>query len=1316
MTTNDWSPGASFVPGGTAATTGQPTSSTTTSSSSSGSSSGSGSSSPMTPTTTSPTVNTEGSIAALAAQYGGYANIPQSAYNVVNAQYGTSYSTSVGSSSPMSAPSPTNTQGSIAALATAYGGYGNIPQSEYAKINAQYGTSYSGGTVPTGAYSSTIGRRVYTGATTQEVLANKLDQNTQAKLDISATARRQNLVDINTKISQGQQLNSTDLLMIESKGRGELDLSTRNVQDLRANAAAIAEYNSNVATPKTKTLFTNNESLPYTRGSLPADQFADVKTRTINSTVSAPISIMPFAAFIQQSAGTLVSGTNKLLGQSSIPQNMTEAQRNTDRIINTGSAGYLWGGKQLLIGAGEFLQSAKQGYFKTTIGPAITAESYVADKLRTEQIRNTEISSYKGRGGTISEYKPSFISTLAPTMRSDKTIIQSYTEDKDVQTIGTVASLVGVGKFVRIARPVINWGMKGLTAYTAAKTIENPSQENLRELGPFVVLPIAAKVPGYAKRSVVDTSVEARAKPVEVKPSSRYFQTSETTRNVDIGKAITGADKPAELGFISGAKPSAPVIKYTDTGRVIRQGLTPAQELPVSSSKGITLRGPSSATTEITRTYGETSVKGYTKQYIPPAPKTTVFQIPVPEFNRGDYAYRTGFPVLQVTKTTGGKYYQPVNPFTNEPSLKGISVTSKGVKYGAIEQKGVPLSDVAIQTTPVEKAGELSKLRQVKGLREEEIQAQLLRDEAVRLARGSKGLKVETFILGVEGLKNPEKTSEITARLIKALDARIYGSSILSKSKELPLSVNLAKSGETPGYLKPTAGKPTGLLPEPWTVKPGDVDLMSPSKTTQQIAKTFEPFLKEYAQAGEKFTFKPEENTLYITEGNKKFIETKSGIDQAQLNLGDTAAEGFSGFVIKDSLTTRQGGVKSITPSSQFVRRTAAASLISPGGKGTAEFASFETGGILGKSKPDNMRGSKDVAQYFIEGYGNAQLKIQSSNPLTQREGFKLSEKIGEVYSKYTPEQQADIYFKMIEKRGNEFTIALEGPAKEFKPFEAPKSDFYVSPRQATTPSSLIQPSVSPSGKIISPSIRTSPTTPTRSPNQISSSPTRSISPSLSISSSPYISSSPSISPSPEVSPSPNLYTTSSSPSPSSPSPSISPSPFSPSPSISPSPSSPSPSPSPSFSPSLFSPSPSPKSPEPKPPIIPFLSSRSNIRKKAFAIGVEIRRRGKFKAEKSLFGSLTEAVAFGQRKVRESSAASFKTFAINKAPTARESGKVDLKGLYVKQEKGQNVYVQRTSERISSIGEKREITQKGIAAIRNKNIFNQTFKRKNALY
>jgi len=47
---------------------------------------------------------------------------------------------------------------------------------------------------------------------------------------------------------------------------------------------------------------------------------------------------------------------------------------------------------------------------------------------------------------------------------------------------------------------------------------------------------------------------------------------------------------------------------------------------------------------------------------------------------------------------------------------------------------------------------------------------------------------------------------------------------------------------------------------------------------------------------------------------------------------------------------------------------------------------------------------------------------------------------------------------------------------------------------------------------------------------------------------------------------------------------------------------------------------------------------------------------------------------------------------------------------YTKKEKGETVYIQRPKYRISSMGEKREISFKGLATIRNKKTFGGLFK------
>jgi hypothetical protein len=1147
-------------------------------------------------------------------------------------------------------------------------------------------------------------------------------------------------------------------------------VDTSNLQSIDPSKTTLSTYQSSSSPMSSGSYYSpssTSSSTNYSPASFASNQFANVGSKQVNAEVApyvntSTINVTPTAAYVQQQMKDKGLTGSKVV-KSQEPQQLTEAQLNFQKTFESGAPGLLNAGKQFVIGTGEFFGNAITGVGVGTIGYTNLAIGEVKSNYQSNKLYQSGDYSLapKFTGGVISENKPGKVISSINYFTPEKatTVNEAILMDPRFQTTATLASLYVGGKYLPYVGKVASKVMEGMAVVQTVKTISDPSQENLRALGPFLLAPAVMKLPGYAKRSVIDTSVKTLAQDVKVKPSTRLVETSSTERSIDIGTALKGQDQPSgfkitrveDIGKVS--QPVKQELSYfelnpqqqfqsrefgkkfyketestptTKTEVIITKEkipyfeMTPAQQfqsrelgkeffkevitetkVPIESSKAgeIKITGPSGVLTETSKTFKEVKVKGYTKSVTPKAPTSTVFQIPIPEINLGAAKYRTGFPLVEVINTGRGKYIRGVNPFTNKPTEFGVSITPKGYKFGPVEQKGIELSKTAIQTTPVEKAGERSFLQQYKNLRPEEVEAQLLRDKAAFQALGSKGQDVETFTLGIEGLKNPQASSKIIGETVNVNKGYVYGSAILSKSTDLPISVNLAKAGELPGYKAPTTGTPTGLLPEPFTVKPGDLDLMFKTKTTEQIGKILEKTTTKLQKAGEEVYFEPKENTIYFKSG-EKFIEAKSGIDQAKLNLGDYAAEGFSGFVIDAQVTTKLGGVRSSTVSSQFVARTAAASLISPGGKGTAEFKSFEQGGILGKSKPSNMRGSKDVAQYFIEGYGNAQLKMESLNPLTRAKGMALKKTIDQIYSKYTPEQQMDIYSKMVSKRGNEFTIALEGPVET--PSASKTFADYVSAGKEAKIASVYSPSFSsatnyqPTAFLLATS--PSPTTKSESPSLFSSSP----------SSSPY------------SSPSAFSLSTSPSPSPTSPSP-FSPSPGSPSP---PSPSPPSPSPgSPSPSPPSPSPgSPSPIVPSPTPPISPppsiilaFLKKELKKKKKGFA--VEVRRKGKFKAENKVFESTGEAMAYGQSKLREGAAATFKVIESAFEPTSKFSGRLDLSGLYTKQEKGQTLYIQKQKERLSSIGEKKEITYKGIAASKSKSMFSKgSYKPKTRLY
>ena len=159
---------------------------------------------------------------------------------------------------------------------------------------------------------------------------------------------------------------------------------------------------------------------------------------------------------------------------------------------------------------------------------------------------------------------------------------------------------------------------------------------------------------------------------------------------------------------------------------------------------------------------------------------------------------------------------------------------------------------------------------------------------------------------------------------------------------------------------------------------------------------------------------------------------------------------------------------------------------------------------------------------------------------------------------------------------------------------------------------------------------------------------------------------------------------------PSTPSPST-PSSFSPTPSVkSPFTSSP-------FKPSEYSPRDLPK----KKPIVPSpFQKKERKPRKGFLI--EVRRKGKFLADKSIFETKEEALAYGGFKVGQTAAATFKVKQVEQEATKRYIGKLSLDRFYGKQERGEQLYIQKSKYRISSLGEKKEITEKGIQASKAK--------------
>ena len=130
--------------------------------------------------------------------------------------------------------------------------------------------------------------------------------------------------------------------------------------------------------------------------------------------------------------------------------------------------------------------------------------------------------------------------------------------------------------------------------------------------------------------------------------------------------------------------------------------------------------------------------------------------------------------------------------------------------------------------------------------------------------------------------------------------------------------------------------------------------------------------------------------------------------------------------------------------------------------------------------------------------------------------------------------------------------------------------------------------------------------------------------------------------------------------------------------------------------------------PPPIPPEIPpvdFMTKPSDGIKKGSSYSVQVRSKGSFK-EVGKATTLKEAFGIGKQKVLTTASASFRVVPATKGENVFVAGSGLLpKNLFYSSKKEPGVFIQRREARISTAGEKREITFKGIQMRRNKNIF-----------
>lgn len=366
--------------------------------------------------------------------------------------------------------------------------------------------------------------------------------------------------------------------------------------------------------------------------------------------------------------------------------------------------------------------------------------------------------------------------------------------------------------------------------------------------------------------------------------------------------------------------------------------------------------------------------------------------------------------------------YRGTSPVRTKVTSDGISETFWG-------PQNYKLSLSLNQNSPLVKSvrADLSKIPNAQGLEqpvtaagyevfnrllkltpEERMRTQLFPKIGVKI-QGTEGMPVKDFTANIEGLKYPDKFSQILDNWMSKEGGIYYGSII---TKNLPES----------GGIKLTTGEITKGFQNK---KFGDIDAEFSTKTVEQLRPAVADFAKQLRAAGEDVGLSMDPATgqsLNIIEfsagpykGNKLF-EAKSGNNQETLGLNDAAPAGIAGFMFNFE-PYPFGKAQGISIGEQTLRKYAGALIVSPG-KLPGETASFSGPGILGKQ--GNTRGLKDTAGAIQGTLGIAELKKGSWNPITRMIGKQL-EKLGETYfDTYSQLQKSDLSAKLKDLIGTQ--------------------------------------------------------------------------------------------------------------------------------------------------------------------------------------------------------------------------------------------------------------------------------------------------------
>lgn len=287
--------------------------------------------------------------------------------------------------------------------------------------------------------------------------------------------------------------------------------------------------------------------------------------------------------------------------------------------------------------------------------------------------------------------------------------------------------------------------------------------------------------------------------------------------------------------------------------------------------------------------------------------------------------------------------------------------------------------------------------------------------QQIRLQQYEPGGAVSRAIFDVEGIKDVSKASRIVEAETAAAEGVFFGSGT------------------------------TKQLPKGYQWKPGDIDVIFPTKGEKFLQQEYIPRTVKRLQAiGEQVEISPRNPQIIQFRSGEKFLEAKAGIEPTAFSGEEIASAGGLGFKFPDlhtgaiGKTVPFGKAKAITAGEQMTRKTVASSFFRGEDLGPETPKEFSQGGIFPKG-----RRTKDIAGMIVSGLGISELQKASLNPVTRLKGAIAQANVGRILSTYTQAQQQWIAKTISEKvTGFDTTIILKPSKISMRSlFAPPRSD-----------------------------------------------------------------------------------------------------------------------------------------------------------------------------------------------------------------------------------------------------------------------------------